>query len=305
MKKKLPTLPSDVSTIGNPTGGVDKIEPIIFPNLAKLYQRRLGRIALLKERMGKEGNAYLDFIQKLVERQQLFLNEKKIPSNLLQQVNTLEKSQKEISLAELKKLDGFFKTFKDFIGPLLQDLPAETAKQFEELDEATFLKQSSLLLGGDFSKVESQLAIPTWGFLSLCFVMGRDLSKADDFTPTNSDVCPCCGSLSSGSIYMTGNKEGLRYCQCSLCEARWHKVRAICILCGDGKSLDYWMIEDKKSPIEAESCGKCKTYSKIFRLDRDSDLEVVVDDLTSLSLDILVEEKGFTRNGINPFSLPV
>ncbi|KMQ86435.1 formate dehydrogenase accessory protein [Lasius niger] len=105
-------------------------------------------------------------------------------------------------------------------------------------------------------------------------------------------------------MVLGGTQEGLRYEQCALCETRWHKVRSICPECFGSEHLDYWSIEEKMSAIEIESCGDCKTYSKLFRLDRDPHHELCSDDLASVVLDALVEEKGFVRRTVNPFALP-
>ncbi|MGO3518678.1 MAG: hypothetical protein ACTINM_09355 [Acetobacter cibinongensis] len=42
----------------------------------------------------------------------------------------------------------------------------------------------------------------------------------------------------------------------------------------------------------------------MFRQDRDPHLDVLADDLMSQGLDELLEEQGFVRSGINPFSFP-
>ncbi|MFT8517883.1 MAG: formate dehydrogenase accessory protein FdhE, partial [Acetobacter persici] len=117
-------------------------------------------------------------------------------------------------------------------------------------------------------------------------------------------ACPCCGAPPSGSLVLTGDREGLRYLQCSLCETRWHKVRATCSVCDETGHIDYWSFEDTNAPIQAETCGDCKSYVKLFRLDREPALEILADDLATVVLDAALEEQGFIRAALTRFSFP-
>ncbi|GAB31532.1 formate dehydrogenase accessory protein [Acetobacter pasteurianus subsp. pasteurianus LMG 1262 = NBRC 106471] len=74
--------------------------------------------------------------------------------------------------------------------------------------------------------------------------------------------------------------------------------------CGASAHLEHWTFEDLKAPLQAESCGDCKTYLKVFRLDYDPELDALADDLGSFALDTAVVQQGFVRAGLNPFSFP-
>lgn len=117
-------------------------------------------------------------------------------------------------------------------------------------------------------------------------------------------ACPICGNAPVGSVILGGTQSGVRYLQCSLCESLWHIVRVICSNCGEGGKLDYWVLEDEKSPIKAESCGDCGSYLKAFYQQVDPKLDVIADDLATLALDAEMDEKGIARSGINPLMLP-
>ena len=54
---------------------------------------------------------------------------------------------------------------------------------------------------------------------------------------------------------------------------------------------------------KAESCEVCRSYRKLYRLDKQQYADPVADDLASLALDILVGEAGYARAGHNPFLL--
>jgi FdhE protein len=49
----------------------------------------------------------------------------------------------------------------------------------------------------------------------------------------------------------------------------------------------------------AEACDECKSYLKIFYQEKDPAVDPVADDLASLALDVLVDERGYGRSGPN------
>jgi FdhE protein len=116
--------------------------------------------------------------------------------------------------------------------------------------------------------------------------------------------CPVCGHAPTGSLVLSGTQAGVRYLQCSLCESQWHVVRTTCTSCDATGKLDYWCLENEKSPIKAEACGDCHGYLKAFYLQADHQLELVADDLASLALDAEMEAKELVRSGVNPLMLP-
>ena len=83
-------------------------------------------------------------------------------------------------------------------------------------------------------------------------------------------------------------------------------MRAQCTNCGHSKELDYWAIDNDNdnAAIKAESCGDCHSYLKVVYQEKDPYVEPVADDLASLFLDIEMEEKAFSRSGLNPFMFP-
>jgi FdhE protein len=66
----------------------------------------------------------------------------------------------------------------------------------------------------------------------------------------------------------------------------------------------YRHIEGDKGLVQAETCDACKCYLKIVRRDKNAAVDPVADDLASLSLDILVDEAGFSRRGPNLLLVP-
>ncbi|MCU4182193.1 formate dehydrogenase accessory protein FdhE [Bosea sp. BH3] len=122
--------------------------------------------------------------------------------------------------------------------------------------------------------------------------------------PVADGVCPCCGGAPvTSAVVGTGNIDGVRYVQCSLCAAQWNHVRVKCVSCGSTKGIAYQEIEGVADTIKAETCDECRTYVKILNQRKDMELEPVADDVASLGLDILVSEAGWRRAGVNPFLL--
>lgn len=115
-------------------------------------------------------------------------------------------------------------------------------------------------------------------------------------------VCPCCGSLPVAStVLMSGPSAGRRYALCGLCSTQWHIVRVTCTHCESTENISYHMIEQGNEAIRAESCGQCGNYRKVFYQEKDPKVEAMADDLSSIELDLLMGQEGFSRIGNHPF----
>lgn len=115
-----------------------------------------------------------------------------------------------------------------------------------------------------------------------------------------SELCPCCGSLPVASIIRTSAQvNNLRYLHCSLCNTEWNVPRATCTACGTDRDVSYRQIDGDKGSVRAECCDHCKSYLKIMAQEKDSHIDPVADDLATLTLDLLVDEAGYSRSGPN------
>ena len=118
------------------------------------------------------------------------------------------------------------------------------------------------------------------------------------------NLCPVCASAPVASIVRIGGAEqGLRYLHCSLCGSEWHMVRAKCSNCESTKGIAYYGIEGDKGAVKAEACEECGSYLKILYMDKDPQLDPTADDLSTLALDILMDEADVQRSGPNLFLL--
>jgi FdhE protein len=108
--------------------------------------------------------------------------------------------------------------------------------------------------------------------------------------------CPVCGSPPvAGTI---GGDDRLRYLTCGLCSAEWHVPRLHCATCGANEGLSYRHLEHEPG-ARAEACDRCKTYVKLFDLEKRPGAEPLADDAATLALDVLMGEEGYARGGVN------
>ncbi|MFZ6692715.1 formate dehydrogenase accessory protein FdhE [Undibacterium sp. SXout20W] len=140
----------------------------------------------------------------------------------------------------------------------------------------------------------------------------QQVPMLDTFT-----LCPVCGSHPVASlIRIGGQSQGYRYLTCGMCATQWHMVRVKCVSCEQNGKISYQGLDPVDAPeaaaspvnkandprkyVRAETCGDCHRYTKIFNQEHDYNAEPFVDDLATLTLDILVSEAGFDRGNINP-----
>jgi len=113
--------------------------------------------------------------------------------------------------------------------------------------------------------------------------------------------CPNCGSAPVAGLVLG---DGLRYLACSLCAAEWHLTRVVCANCRSTEGISYFAIEGDPGAAKAEACEQCRTYLKLFYLEKSPHTEPFADDVATLSLDLLMSEKGYSRSGVNLFLVP-
>jgi FdhE protein len=118
---------------------------------------------------------------------------------------------------------------------------------------------------------------------------------------TSERGCPNCGSAPVAGLVLG---DGLRYLACSLCAAEWHLTRVVCANCRSTEGISYFAIEGDPGAAKAEACEQCRTYLKLFYLEKTPQTEPFADDVATLSLDLLMSEKGYSRSGVNLFLLP-
>ncbi|MCT4626217.1 formate dehydrogenase accessory protein FdhE [Halodesulfovibrio sp.] len=107
--------------------------------------------------------------------------------------------------------------------------------------------------------------------------------------------CPHCGS--QPLIASLKEKEGLKYLTCSFCRLEYRAKRLQCAFCGeeDHNKLEYFKA-DGEAGYEVHVCKTCSCYIKISDFREFDRVSIpVLDDLESLTLDILARKQGYAR----------
>jgi FdhE protein len=278
--------------------------------LDKLYARRIDRLKAQILLQGENGE-YFRFLTHLVQVQQDILAQTPLEQADVEAIHSLLKqgvadtAQLEHSLGSIQCWQAAYITLATQLTPML---PQKVAQALGSLsaDKAGLTKAAAHLLQADYAQVDAGVAVVLWAALSTCWAQAVMLKQGEGIIQSlaHATHCPCCHAPPVASLVMGGAREGLRYLQCSLCEVRWHRVRAVCVACDASGQMEHWTLDDAKSAIQIETCGDCRNYIKTLRLDYDPELEAVADDLGSLLLDSAMEAEGFMRIGINPFSFP-
>ena len=120
-------------------------------------------------------------------------------------------------------------------------------------------------------------------------------------------VCPVCAMRPVASVVRIGGaRNGSRYLACALCGTEWHLARIKCSACEEEKGVHYLSLEGAEggqpargAAVRAEACDECKSYLKIVFQEKDPSVDPAADDLATLGLDVLVDERGFGRSGPN------
>lgn len=212
---------------------------------------------------------------------------------------------------------GQFRALVDKLLPRLAGSPAHDAvRSMREHDDAWLDQQADRLLNGVMLGLDlaaAPLVAATlqvhWTQLVLATEAARGPKDPAPFGRTDdTTACPCCGSRPTASVSRIGGHDGHRFLHCSLCSIQWHMVRIKCSHCLGTKNIHYQSLQraedeiDKdaaKQPVEAETCDECGHYLKIVHMERDANVEPVADDLATVTLDLLVAEAGFQRQGVN------
>ncbi|HTS52810.1 MAG TPA: formate dehydrogenase accessory protein FdhE [Burkholderiales bacterium] len=183
---------------------------------------------------------------------------------------------------------------------------AEVVKGLRRADEGKLEAAAADLLAGAYTELDPGEVPFIAAALQVYWVkMALQLGERATVNPAQVGLCPVCGSHPVASVVRIGGaQQGLRYLVCSLCASEWHMVRVKCSACGSTKGLSYFNIEAGSEAIKAECCDECKTYLKIFYLEKDTGMIPAADDLASLTLDMLVDDEGYNRIGPNLLFLP-
>ena len=294
---------------GNQLGGVKDPEALILPDPAVRFSRTAGRLEALSQ--GHPMADWLRFMAQLSDAQHVAAGR----LGPLQAPDKAFVAQAVDARMPPIAADGHRRNpiWRDGLALMLDSLEAGEAPEPAREAMMNLRKRGAdglesladAFLQGGVELADAGAALYVAGALQVYFTrLAAELIAADLRLLPERGLCPCCGSPPvSGVITALGASPGVRYLYCSLCGTAWNHVRAICITCGDSRTLGLKGIDGDAGVAKAETCDECHTYAKSFYQAKDTKVDPYADDLASLGLDIMVGEAGWSRHAPNPFLL--
>jgi FdhE protein len=266
-------------------------DPLRLPDPALLFEARAGRLAKLAE--GNPAGDFLLLLSRVADGQRIAVRE--IP---VQPVRA--QGEGPPLAAQRVPRDG---AWRRMLGVVLSaakapGLPAETLDALRLLADSGVSDVESIadaVLAGEVPRERVACAPFVGAALQAWFAaLAARLDPAG--VPQGRALCPVCGSTPVAGVVQ--GRDRLRYLSCSLCAAEWHVLRLHCILCGKDDDLAYLgSAEDRGT--QAEACGHCRAYVKLFDEERRGAADPAADDVATLALDLVLAEEGWQRAGTN------
>jgi FdhE protein len=287
---------------------------VVLPELRTLFSERAARFSQLAQ--GHPMAEYLQLMAALVSAQHAIVG---CRSALPVPAAALEQSR-DYGMPPLSALgharDPQWRSDLADLMEAVRNQPGASAvaERLAALDVPALEAQAERVLAGQ-TLDEDAAVVPFIG-AALQVYFTRAAAALDVASVKNFDVptvCPVCATRPVASIVRVGGeRNNLRYLACALCNTEWNVARIKCSACEEDKGVHYLALSaaaDEGDPatntagleasLKAEACDECKSYLKIFYQDKDAYVDVQADDLASLALDVLVDERGFGRSGPN------
>ena len=112
-------------------------------------------------------------------------------------------------------------------------------------------------------------------------------------------ICFVCGAVPT-LAELQGNDQA-KHLRCGSCGADWQSGRVQCVHCGneDHTTLRYLYDERNPEKMRIEACDKCKGYLKVISSFAPTPTDMLaIEDLATLSLDYIAEERGYMRPAV-------
>jgi FdhE protein len=295
--------------IGSPQGGVKSPEALILPEPTTRFAASAVRLEALSE--SHPMAEWLHFMAELMRAQHVTATTLKPFAN---------PGQAEIDRAVAARIppvaaDGHHRdpAWRDGLTLMLDvlergSLPERVTVSIDELrsrNDDAIEALADGFLSGSVSPGDVSAALFIAGALQVYFTrVAAGLEASTLRLLPERGLCPCCGSTPvTGLVTASGQVPGTRYLYCSLCSTGWNHVRAVCITCGDSRTLSLRGIEGDPGVVKAETCDSCHTYAKMLYQAEDMQVDPYADDLATLGLDVMVSEAGWARHAPNPLLL--
>lgn len=125
----------------------------------------------------------------------------------------------------------------------------------------------------------------------------RQLTPLAEGIPWHRGYCFICGAEATlGELRENGQARHLR---CGQCGADWAVRRLQCTYCGneDHRKLGVLYEESRRETMRVEVCNCCRGYLKVITAFLPTSPELLpVEDLATLHLDYIAQERGYRRN---------
>ncbi len=108
--------------------------------------------------------------------------------------------------------------------------------------------------------------------------------------------CFICGAAATLGELQGNDQE--KHLRCGSCGADWRFPRVQCLYCGntDPATLGYLYPEKQREQMRIDSCDNCHGYIKVISAFSPTPLELLaVQDLATLHLDYIAQERGYAR----------
>jgi FdhE protein len=295
--------------IGNPHGGVTAPQALILPDPATKFARAAARLEALSA--GHAMMEWLRFMGRLAQAQHVVASAlRSLPGMSQAAVDQSVEARMPPLAADGHRRDPLW---RDGLAMLLEEFdreampaPARAAiANLRDRDTGALEALADQFLHGVVASADAGATLYLAASLQVYFTrLAAGLPAASLRLLPQRGLCPCCGSTPvSGVVTASGQTPGARYLHCSLCATAWNHARAICITCGESRSLSQRGIEGDSEAVKAETCDECHTYAKMLYQARDVNVDPLADDLASLALDLLTAEAGWARHAPNPLLL--
>ena len=208
--------------------------------------------------------------------------------------------------------DLFDKLLED-IGQIIRSKKKEaipvTLKRFSLDKQCALLLRDILEEGPALEKLAREMKadfrvfyfLVTQAFSPFLQSYAQKLRELVDLSGWLKGVCPICGT--EPMIARLEEETGRRWLFCPLCHTEWLFKRLVCPFCenDDNESLRYFFVENDQAH-RIDVCDKCKRYIKTIDIRKtDNAMNLLVENLSTLALDIVADKEGFRGGDVSLF----
>jgi FdhE protein len=125
----------------------------------------------------------------------------------------------------------------------------------------------------------------------------RQLAVLAEGIQWNKGSCFICGA--AATLGELQDNDQVKHLRCGQCGADWMFRRLLCVQCGneDHGTQRYLYFENRHENARVEVCGCCSGYLKVISTFAPTPPEMLaVEDLATLHLDYIAQERGYSRS---------